>query len=181
MHSKFQDNKESDLFEQAQISDKKIRRKTRFLLSHLKENVAISYENIVFLAIAFVMSCIISFSLGVEKGRQDIGGVAQQDREGYKKDVSQIKPFESKEDLGRIDVKASIGKYIIQLAAFKKKESAQKELKRLSGMKYHARIRQSGGYYQLYIGNFEYKKKAQVALKELKDIYSDCYIKKLAR
>ena len=71
MSIKSQEKNQSDLFEQAQSVDKKMRRKTRFLLPDVKNNLTISYETMIFGMIGFVMVCIIAFSLGVEKGRHD--------------------------------------------------------------------------------------------------------------
>ena len=71
MNIKSQEKTQSDLFEQAQAADKKIRRKTRFLLPDVKNSMTISYETAIFYMIGFVMACIIIFSLGVEKGRND--------------------------------------------------------------------------------------------------------------
>ena len=68
---KSQEKTQSDLFEQAQTVDKKIRRKTRFLLPDARNSFTISYETMIFFMIGFVMACIIVFSLGVEKGRYD--------------------------------------------------------------------------------------------------------------
>ena len=52
-------------------TNKKIRKKTRFLLPDAKNSTTISYEAAIFYIIGFVMACIIAFSLGVEKGRHD--------------------------------------------------------------------------------------------------------------
>jgi len=71
MNIKSQEKTQSDLFDQAQSADKKIRKKTRFLLPDVKNNTTISYETAIFYMIGFVMACIITFSLGVEKGRHD--------------------------------------------------------------------------------------------------------------
>ncbi|MDP2981487.1 MAG: hypothetical protein Q8N67_05430 [Candidatus Omnitrophota bacterium] len=71
MNIKTQEKTQSDLFEQAQTVDKKMRRKTRFLLPDVKNSTTISYEAVIFYIIGFVMACIIAFSLGVEKGRYD--------------------------------------------------------------------------------------------------------------
>ena len=71
MSIKSQEKAQSDLFEQAQTVDKKIRRKTRILLPDVRNNVTISYETMIFVMIGFVMMCMIVFSLGVEKGRYD--------------------------------------------------------------------------------------------------------------
>ena len=71
MNIKNQEKAQSDLFEQALTVDKKIRKKTRFLLPDVKNSTTISYETAIFYMIGFVMACIITFSLGVEKGRHD--------------------------------------------------------------------------------------------------------------
>lgn len=71
MNIKSQEKTQSDLFEQAQTVDRKIRKKTRLLLPDVKNNLTISYETTIFFMIGFVMACIIVFSLGVEKGRYD--------------------------------------------------------------------------------------------------------------
>ena len=71
MSMKPQEKTQDDLFGQAQDVDKKMRRKTRFLLPDAKNSVIISYETMIFGIIGFVMVCIITFSLGVEKGRYD--------------------------------------------------------------------------------------------------------------
>jgi hypothetical protein len=74
MNIKTQEKTQNDLFEQAQSADKKIRRKTRFLLPDVKNSMTVSYETAIFYIIGFVMACIIIFSLGVEKGRHDRKG-----------------------------------------------------------------------------------------------------------
>lgn len=71
MNIKSQEKTQSDLFEQVQTADKKIRRKTRFLLPDVRNSMTITYETAIFCMIGFVMACIIIFSLGVEKGRND--------------------------------------------------------------------------------------------------------------
>jgi len=82
MNIKSQEKTQFDLFEQAQTTDKKIRRKTRFFLPDIKNSVTFSYETVIFFVIGFIMACIITFSLGVEKGRYDEkksrGGILQQ-------------------------------------------------------------------------------------------------------
>jgi hypothetical protein len=71
MNIKSQEKTQGDLFEQVQTADKKIRKKTRLLLPDVKNSTVISYETAIFYIIGFVMACIITFSLGVEKGRYD--------------------------------------------------------------------------------------------------------------
>ncbi|MDP2921684.1 MAG: hypothetical protein Q8O12_04900 [Candidatus Omnitrophota bacterium] len=81
-----------DLFD-SQAADKKIRRKTRFLLPDVKNSITISYETMIFYIIGFVMACIIVFSLGVEKGRYDEKErrltAAQQSAQNIQREVKQ--------------------------------------------------------------------------------------------
>jgi len=71
MNIKTQEKNQFDLFEQGQSVDKKIRKKTRFLLPDVKNSVTVSYETMIFIMIGFLMVCIAVFALGVEKGRYD--------------------------------------------------------------------------------------------------------------
>lgn len=170
------DKREKDLFDQIQTADKKIRKKTRLLLPRLKDSITISYENVIFIVIAIIMSCIISFSLGVEKGRQDIGHRTEvsYDRKG----ASYPKQTHT-ESIASAKKRRKATGYIIQLAAFVKITSAKEEAERLKREGYDANIKKSGTYYQLYIGGFERREAAERAIKKLKERYADCYIRKI--
>jgi len=170
------DKGEKDLFEQAHAKDKKIKKKTISFLSRAKNNITISYENIIFFVIGFVMFCIIAFSLGVEKGRQDVNRI------GYKKKLKIIKLEEKRgNDKNIILAKEKImpARYIIQLASFVKKESAEQEKAKLKRAGYGAGIKKSGSYYQLYIGGLGNRKEAETLSEKLRERYNDCYIRKI--
>lgn len=165
----FQGSGEKDLFGQPEAVDKKTRKKTGFILPEIKKSITLSYENIIFLSIGFVMSCIIFFSLGVEKGRKDF----------YKQQATSNKRQEIIEEKIAPDTEAEVpvrSAYIIQLAAFREKNSAEDEQGRLRKEGYNAAVKKSGIYYQVYIGGFDTKKDAEVLLTKLKKKYNDCYI-----
>ncbi len=172
----FQDKKEKDLFADFQIADKKIRKKVKLHLPRLKNTLNLSYENIIFIAIGFVMASIIFFSLGVEKGRHDVNHIKKVERkEKIEKKVKVKIPkvkAQKKETLPQDE-------YIIQIAAFREKSSAKEELSKLGKDGYTASIKKSGGYYQLYIAGFSKKKEAEKILEGLQKKYKDCYIKKI--
>ena len=173
MGIRFQDRGERDLFEQIKTPDRKTAKEKKFFLPRLKNSITLSHENIIFLAICFVMTCIISFSLGVEKGRHDIDfRVTRNQLPETRRGTERIRKREINADP---KIQAT---YIIQLAAFKEIESAKDELAKLKREGYSADIKKSGSYYQLYIGNFNEEEKAQNALKKLKNRYKDCYIYK---
>ncbi len=166
MVARFQDKSEKDLFDQFQVGGKKIRKKTRILLPQLKKSLSLSYENAIFLIIGFTMACIICFSLGVEKGRQDTGITGT--------------PYHSSAaaDSGTGQANKTQNKYVIQLAAFRKKGPAEDALAKLRSEGYIADIKRSGDYYQIFIGGFGKRREAERLLKRLKGKYKDCYIKK---
>ena len=167
MSAKFQNKGERDLFEHFHEADAKVRKKTKILLPDIKKDLRLSYENVIFIVIAFVMSCIICFSLGVEKGRKDIRNVS--DRRQEIKD-----PGQGIMDQG--PQKEVAGKYIIQLAAFKKISTAEKARTILKDKGYAGDIKHRGDYYQLYIKGFDSERNAEVVRKKLKEHYPDCYI-----
>lgn len=150
MAAKFQEKLEGDLFGSTQSADKYIKRKTQHLLPPIKNTIAISYENIIFIIIGILMACIISFSLGVEKGKHDAGPQRVQ------KKASEI--------------------YAVRLAICKKGESAENELTKLKKYGYNAYIGRYGGEYRVYAGTFDTKQKAIDAYDELKDQYKNCQI-----
>lgn len=167
MIARFQEKREKDLFDQFQVSEKKIRKKTKILLPQLKKIINLSYENAIFFIIGLAMACIVCFSLGVEKGRQDIGlnNEPAEKEQKINKSVNQ-------------QISKPSDKYIIQLAAFRKKEPAENALAKLIQEGHAGNLKKSGDYYQLFIAGFEGKEDAEKLLKSLREKYKDCYIKK---
>ena len=176
MSARFQNKGEKDLFGQFQSADREIKKKTKLILPNIKKSWILSYENVIFIAIGFVMSCIIFFSLGVEAGKRNIshsstrGQVASEEVKNSEKITKEKKAEEPK-------IRKTEG-YIIQLAAFNKRVPAEAEQVELQKRGYRADVRQSGNYYQLYIQGFDSTEKAQEVLRKLKEKYKDCYIKK---
>jgi hypothetical protein len=175
MGAKFQEKHEKDLFEQLHGTEKKVSRKTGFLMPRIKDSIVIRYENIVFLFIGFLISCVICFSLGVEKGRQDATrtssfteGVAVADTERQWPEDSTPAAVET--------VAAEPKGFVVQLATVKSKDSAEKEVNRLIDDGYGARARKSGEYYQIYVGVFSKKAEADRMKEGLIRRYNDCYV-----
>ncbi len=168
MTPKFPDRTERDLFGDTQAADRKIGKKTRFLLPRIKKSTTVSYENIIFLSIGFVMSCIIFFSLGVEKGRRDVNHVRREGTRDGKQEVREERAETSAEQIQT--------RYVIQLATFRGMGSAEEEQAKLKKDGYTAGVRKSGDYYQVYISGFNEKRDAQRLLGRLKVRYKDCYI-----
>jgi hypothetical protein len=188
MKLRFQNKREKDLFDQFQTAEEKIKEKTKILLPDIKRSLNLSSENIIFIIIGFVMSCVIFFTLGVEKGRREViqGLYKQGSLRQNLPPVSNVKKIDEAKKVAQVATQeASIKKnqdtqnkyYSVQLSCFKGKDAADREKAALKKIGYNADIRQSGNYYQLYIGGFKTKKDAQNMAERLKDRYNDCYVK----
>ena len=185
MSQRFQDKQERDLFDQVSPGDKPAKRKAKIFFPDQKKSITVSYENLIFLLIVFIMSSIIFFSLGVEKGRQETKlqippkQISIQEDEDY--DITIPEPVISEVEVKDIkkDIKGISGNYIIQLAAFKTTQPAEEQAKTLKYDRYTACIKRSGDYYQLYLDGFKNQEEAEKILNRLRTRYKDAYIRKL--
>ncbi|MFH1478344.1 MAG: SPOR domain-containing protein [Candidatus Omnitrophota bacterium] len=185
MAAKFlDDKKEIDLFEHAQASEKKMRKKVKLLLPQLKNSIALSYENIIFLIVSFIMGSIIFFSLGVEKGRQDTLVAKRGETIVYPEAAETIAIQPDNRETISIAKKYEEAPeekdgYILRLASFSQEASAYDEKERLVKEGYKAHVRKSGKYYQVYLGVFKTKESAEKLYNNLTRTYKDCYITRL--
>lgn len=69
--------------------------------------------------------------------------------------------------------------YIIQLASFKNRSSAEREIKKLERKGYEARSSKKGQWYQVYASGYRTIDEAKRAQRRLSEDYQDCYIRKL--
>jgi hypothetical protein len=136
------------------------------------------YEKIILVIIGTVIIGIVSFSLGVEKGKNIVfipakkpisDTVIKENSDTKDKDAMDLK----KQDIPRKQ------DYIIQLASYKTRSFAQKEAEALKKKGFLPILFSKKGYTVLCIGNFANKEKAQSLLSELKKRYKDCYIRRL--
>ena len=123
--------------------------------------------------IAFIIS-LISFSLGVEKGKK----LTKQAQSKTELEVEQIiSPEPLLEE--KLEIKQDISRYTVQVASFKTKLYAQKEAKRLEKKGLRALVMPKGNYVIVCVGDFTEKKQARIAQNQLKDKYHDCFIREL--
>ncbi|MBU1727670.1 MAG: SPOR domain-containing protein [Candidatus Omnitrophica bacterium] len=149
-----------------------------------------TYEKIILIIIGFIITGIISFSLGVEKGKRPVQktvAVAASIRplnnkavvmkqEPVRKPLPQ--PSQTPQQ-SQITTTANVEKYTIQLASFKTREFAQREAETLKKKGYTPIILPKGDYMILCVGNFNNKERASPLLSELKKRYQGCYIRRL--
>ena len=69
-----------------------------------------------------------------------------------------------------------IGKYVIQLASFKNRDSAEEEMQKLENSGIHADVTKKGDWYQVYAYGYATIESARKAKKLLSADYKDCYI-----
>jgi len=157
-----------------------------------------NHEKPIILAILFITTGIVCFSLGVKKGKAI----------GLKKTASMINLASRKssrrsqvttsDDLTRknagVTKKASLTtkkpaikqadlsvseNYAIQVASFRTRKNAEKEASFLNKRGFSTLIRKKGDYAVVYVGKFPDRKKANSVLNELRKKYSDCVMRRM--
>lgn len=165
------------------------------------------YEKAILLIFVFLITGIISFSLGVEKGKRialestntklDIALQktdslpklamnrkvnAAQSKVNPNLAVSQ-KKVKIKQGIKEESTKQSkpedYNKYTIQLASYKTKSQAQIEIAKLKRKGFLPVVISKSGYSVVCVGNFPNKQTAQSYLSKLKNNYKDCFIRRL--
>ena len=159
-----------------------------------------NYEKAILMIVGFIITAIISFALGVEKGKK-IAALKSYPRafmasgQGSIRQAPvsapvQVKPEPSlklapvlkEEEVGvapAVAARNSLVSYTIQVASFTKEASAQKEIDTLKKKGLMVSILSKGKYLVVCVGNFMEKHQAKTLLSELKIRYQDCFIRRL--
>ena len=158
------------------------------------------YEKTMLVIIGIAVASLISFSLGVEKGKRAVLSQRQQAQlfDQAKLNVVTNPPEQAKpvpvsvpvivqqqeivksEPVVPVAQKIQVqGNYTIQVASYKTKESAQKEAATLKKKGLPALVLPKGNYVILCVGNFTNKEKAQAMIAELSKRYKGCYLRRL--
>lgn len=168
------DNYQLELFNGAKGSIPKRPLGSRFF------NFLHRHEKKFLVIIGIAVSCIISFSLGVKKGRElavarstasfDLAAVPNQAQE--KPELSQQeKPLTIKNNIAQ--------GYTVQLASYKTKKFADLEAKTLKEKGLMPFVLCKGNYVILCVGKFSDKEEARNSMSKLKNRYKDCYLRRL--
>ncbi|MFZ5799998.1 MAG: SPOR domain-containing protein [Candidatus Omnitrophota bacterium] len=167
------------------------------LYNRLTSRVNLTLETAVILFIFLVLSFLLVFSFGVERGKR-LASLKLLSSPNEKKTsaetdyqrvaVSQVKPVPPS---GETAVKMATplkvvslgsrpaGRYTIQVASFTKAASAKKEAEGLRKLGYAISLRSSGAFHYLCVGNYTDKQEAEIVLKKLRSKYRDCFIRRL--
>lgn len=163
-----QNSLQFELFSQTKdFSDLKAKKPNNSFLARLW-----NYEKTILVIISLVVTSIISFSLGVEKGKRlSLALTTQQPppSDNLAPKIQNPSDSEPPQKQG----------YIIQLASYKTRIHAQKEIELLKKRGLSPLVLSKGNYTVLYVGNLPNKETAQSLLAELKQRYRDCYIRRL--
>lgn len=142
------------------------------------------YEKIILTIMGLVITGIISFSLGVEKGKKLAQGYKfspQETRQETNIPKAKVQPNAERQDVLKPVTPADSlqNYYTIQLASYQSKTSAQKEADALKRKGLLPLVLSKGKYTVLCVGNFADKETARPLLSELKKRYQDCFIRRL--
>jgi len=173
--------------------------------AHLTKDLTLSLENIIVLCIIFVMSSVLFFSFGVEKGRrvESVPNDSRPDQKTKKANVKSEKPVtgetqekmvvfpvdipreltEVGEPLLQVPGKINDGQerlFTIQVASFKLEKNAQKEADRLKGVGHEdAFVVAKGSYSIVCVGKFSQRDEAKEFSNKLKNKYNDFLVRRL--
>lgn len=153
------------------------------------------YEKTILIIICFIASGIISYALGVEKGKTlatlktnanlDFAAEKIQPKASPETANQLIKPFQYQSVLQKADLaklpkqKVKAQNYTIQLASYKTKTYAQKEAELLKKRGLLPLVISKGKYIILCVGNFADKETAKTLLTELQTRYAGCFVRRL--
>jgi cell division protein FtsN len=138
-----------------------------------------SYEKTVLLLISFIVTAIVTFCLGVERGKALNPKVAQAPLLPATTAVAKPEAVIQKQPLPQTQPQAE--RYTIQVASYKSAKYAQEEAQRLKKQGFSTAIIAKGAYTVLYVGNFSNKEEAREFLNEIKKQkrYADSTIRRL--
>ena len=162
--------------------------------------VSLSPEKLVFVSIGMTMLLVVSFALGVERGKVISGNIIQADApvaQAPAKQVVQVKaPVAVTNIAPKEKTQANIAKtvsgpvpvqvknladkskpYTIVAATFSKEVYAAKEAAQLKGNGFEAFVLKSEPYYLACVGSFANKDSAQKILNKVKQMHRDAYIR----
>ena len=136
------------------------------------------YEKAISIVIVFFIVSLISFSLGVERGKRLVV-IVEPKTDKVSTQQAQTPSREIPKPVVPAEEKKDISKFTVQVATFKTKKYAKKEAERLKKQGLKALIVPKGKHVCVCVGSFSEKQEAKVALSQLKSTYHDCFIRNL--
>jgi len=141
------------------------------------------YEKAALFIIGFIITGIVFFSLGIERGKSTVS---------LTQPAAAISEVAIKKDKQLINADMLLVKesnppqpqpqpqpYTIQVASYQSKVLAEKEAEALRRKGFSPLVFPKGAYVVVCVGNFANKETARSSLSELKKRYQDCFIRRL--
>jgi hypothetical protein len=145
-----------------------------------------NHEKAILTIISVIITGVISFSLGVEKGRRlSLSNSSSRFDVALKKATPQqdegiaARQTEKQNITEEPKVRELIEVYTIQLASYKTKTYAQREAEALKKNGLSPLVLSKGSYAVLCVGNFSSREEARSSLSQFKRKYQGCYIRRL--
>lgn len=152
-----------------------------------------AYEKALLISIGLLSTGVVSFSLGVEKGKRlmiskenshpDIAIITKSQRYQPQSTEPNIQGITSRDDSAQTIIKKepkkNTGNYTIQIASYRTKNHAQEEAETLKRKGMASFVISKGKFNAVCVGNFPKQESARLLLTELKKAYRDCYIRRL--
>ncbi len=150
-----------------------------------------------------ILLLILSFSLGVEKGKKiasldtrnnkileektELLNDDYTEKAKAKEDIPSQEPITQAQTIEETtkteetekEAEKKKEKYRIQVASFHKENSANIEAQRLKKKGYPVLVMKKGDYVVVYVGSFQNEKEAKNNFKTLKEKYTDCILRRL--
>lgn len=144
-----------------------------------------NYEKTILIILAILVTGIVAFSLGVEKGKENVSN-SQESALVPAKALKAQQPAPQlivrKEEAAKPVINPAMqqsGSFTIQVATFKTKANALKEAEFIKKRGLGPILFSKNGYFILCVGNFPRKESALGLLAELNKRYGNCQIRRL--
>ncbi len=140
-------------------------------------NLSLSYEVLIIILIGAVLVASIIFSLGVERGRSLNAGDVELPApiQPVVPVPAPVEPVVAEAPKTPVAVDKP---YTIQVASYKTRDIADKEIPKIRAMGYSADIMKKGDYFILCAGSFATKDAAKQAVAAIEKKYKGCMIRK---
>lgn len=157
-------------------------------------------DTLILLGIVVFLLLILSFSLGVEKGRKTAYRNLEKEKQLLKESQFQTADVKNSPKQTAVETKDSEvqktekepkqtiiekeeswddNKYLIQVATYLTEKTAKQEAEKLQNKGYPVVITKKGKFVVIFVGGFKDKEKAKENMKSLKEKYKDCFIRRL--
>jgi len=171
---------QKEFFEEFKRPERHRDRLRKRYISSKRFFVTVSLENLVLFCIIVIMVLVLSFSLGVEKGKRfDIAKETVIEKEAapaLKAELSSIEKELPASPSGGPAPKAA-AKYTIQVATFRKESAVDEEIKRLKKNGFSAFTVPSKDMLQVRVGKYATLEEAKSDLRKLRERYKDCFVR----